>query len=101
MSFQSLPEVAPSAQHKYIQLVTNPQNFLASISVVSRTTRRLVNHNPQSGAAQTCPFVPAARNDPIEAARPTQIVTTSDLMCCMVHKSPCQTTIPPGELMYR
>jgi len=47
MSFQSLPEVAPSAQH-IIQLVTNP-NFLASsqyLLLFARTTRRLVNRHP-------------------------------------------------------
>ena len=37
------------------------------------------------GKARRLPLVPADnKKAPIEAAKPTQIVTTSDLICCMV-----------------
>lgn len=44
----------------------------------------------------------ASRKDAMEAARPTLIVTISDLMCFMVSNSASPAmTLPPGELMYR
>ena len=53
------------------------------------------------GSARRFPEVPAAnKNDPIEAAKPTQMVITYDLIYCIVSNIAIPAvTEPPGEFM--
>lgn len=60
-------------------------------------------HKVDQFQQQIITFAPAARmNDAIEAAIPTLIVITSDLMCCMVsNMARPAITEPPGQFTYR